>query len=509
MEETTQEAIVKAARSAATLVTVALALTGIVLVWLGWTSYHGYRVAEAIREQYLPLERLRGRILHLDEVLAMSARMAAATGNLRWEDRYRRFEPELDEAIRDAMGRAPSEISARHVAETDAANRKLVEMANRAFALVRQNRAGEANDILLGEEYEIEKKRYANGMREVVSGLGAYLDEVMGTEREEALASMFAAVGVLAISLAVWAAVIRGVSRWQTALATSLERRHEAEEALRERERRLEVLNEELEERVIDRTAQLAAANKELEAFSYSVSHDLRAPLRHLDGFVNLLLEREGPHLDESSARYLRIIGEAATRMGRLIDDLLAFSRTARAELRLQPVELADLIKDAQRELAPMSERRHIRWTVDPLPAVEGDPALLRLVLINLLANAVKFTTTRPEAEIHIGVARIDGGEAAIFVRDNGVGFDPQYGHKLFGVFQRLHRDDEFEGTGVGLATVQRIIHRHGGQVWAEGEPNRGATFYFSLRPAGQDAQNADSAPGSTDLSVVAGVGSS
>jgi len=248
----------------------------------------------------------------------------------------------------------------------------------------------------------------------------------------------------------------------------------------------LQAANRNLEETA----GKLEAANEELEAFAYSVSHDLRAPLRHVDGFVQLLLKREQERLDPTSSRYLNVIAESSDRMRQLIDDLLVFSRTGRAEMQIRRVELNELVREAQQELAPMLEERQITWEIGPLPAVEADPALLRQVWVNLLSNACKFTDPRSKARIEIG-AKKPGflekpgfSEVAIFIRDNGVGFDPQYRHKLFGVFQRLHREDEFEGTGIGLAIVRRIIHRHGGRVWAEGELDRGATFYFTLREA-------------------------
>ncbi len=236
-----------------------------------------------------------------------------------------------------------------------------------------------------------------------------------------------------------------------------------------------------LERRVAQRTAQLEAANKELEAFSYSVSHDLRAPLRHIDGFTKLLVKRESERLDSTSSRYLRIISESVAKMGLLIDELLALSRTSRQEMRTSRVELNNLIKEAQSELAPAIEGRSIQWQIGQLPAVEGDAMLLRAVVVNLLSNAIKYTRPRPQARIEIG-ASSSGDRVVVFVSDNGVGFDMQYADKLFGVFQRLHREDEFEGTGIGLATVRRIINRHGGAVWAEGEKDRGATFYFTLK---------------------------
>lgn len=239
-------------------------------------------------------------------------------------------------------------------------------------------------------------------------------------------------------------------------------------------------LNVGLERRVAERTAELEAANRELEAFSYSVSHDLRAPLRHIEGFVEILNATQANSLTADARRHLETIACSARQMGRLIDDLLAFSRTARAELKRRHVPLGDLVRAVIQDLRQDAQGRQIDWSIGELPHVEADPALLRQVLLNLLSNALKYTRTRPVARIEIG-CRQSGPEQIIFVRDNGVGFDTRYAHKLFGVFQRLHRAADFEGTGVGLANVRRIIARHGGRTWAEGELNQGATFYFSL----------------------------
>jgi PAS domain S-box-containing protein len=240
-------------------------------------------------------------------------------------------------------------------------------------------------------------------------------------------------------------------------------------------------LNAELEQRVHDRTAQLEAANRELEAFSYSVSHDLRAPLRHIGGFADLLAKAAGPGLPDKNRHYLEQILDSTRQMGCLIDDLLLFSRMGRAEMRLQPVDLEQLVEEAKKQLEPESKGRDIRWKQSALPEVRADKALLRQVMLNLLSNALKYTRPRQPAEIEIGCDGGSPGETVVFVRDNGVGFDMAYVDKLFGVFQRLHLDEEFEGTGIGLATVRRIIARHGGRTWAEGKVNAGATFYFSL----------------------------
>jgi len=243
----------------------------------------------------------------------------------------------------------------------------------------------------------------------------------------------------------------------------------------------LEASRHQLEARVDERTAELTAVNQELEAFSYSVSHDLRAPLRHIGGFVSLLDRHAGPALDAQGRRYLKTIATASTRMGQLIDDLLAFSRMSRAALVKKRVSLDSLVRDVQAEVTAQAAGRDITWMIQPLPDVDGDVSMLRLALVNLLSNAVKYTSTRPHARIEVGAAVGEGEETVVFVRDNGVGFDMQYAHKLFGVFQRLHGVEEFEGTGIGLASVRRIIQRHGGRTWAESVLDEGATFYLSL----------------------------
>ncbi len=246
-------------------------------------------------------------------------------------------------------------------------------------------------------------------------------------------------------------------------------------------EEELRLLNRELDRRVLERTAQLEAANKELEAFAYSISHDLRAPLRHIDGFLELLQKKVGTGMDEQGRHYMDTISDAARKMGLLIDDLLSFSRMGRQAISAQPVELDNLVREVIDELEPDAAGRAIDWCIGDLPVVNGDAAMLRMVLANLIANALKFTRPRQQARIEIGTLPGRASETVIFVRDNGVGFDMTYGDKLFGVFQRLHHADEFEGTGIGLASVRRIINRHGGKTWAEGAVDRGATFYFSL----------------------------
>jgi PAS domain S-box-containing protein len=241
-------------------------------------------------------------------------------------------------------------------------------------------------------------------------------------------------------------------------------------------EQEIQSLNQELAKR----STELEAINKELEAFAYSVSHDLRAPLRHMASYTELLRKKASSTLDEKCSHYIQMTLDSANRMGKLIDDLLAFSRIGRTETQKTLFSLTQLVREAVTEVRDDAEGRNIAWEIGALPDFYGDRSMLRLVLVNLISNAIKFTRTRPQAEIEIGCAEGNSDDLVVFVRDNGVGFDMRYVNKLFGVFQRLHQADVFEGTGIGLATVQRIIHRHGGKVWAEGVVDSGATFYFS-----------------------------
>jgi signal transduction histidine kinase len=275
-----------------------------------------------------------------------------------------------------------------------------------------------------------------------------------------------------------------GIAAWFVAVRRRIESdlRHARDnlqvelEQRKRREDEIRKLNNELAKRARD----LETSNNELESFAYSVSHDLRAPLRHVVGFSELLQKQASSLLDEKGRRYTQTILESSKRMGNLIDDLLAFSRIGRAETKNTLVSLDQLVKEVVAEIGQDTGGRDIVWNIDPLPVCYGDRSMLKLVIGNLLANAVKFTRMRAQAEIEIGC--VDGeNEVEVFVRDNGAGFEMQYVDKLFGVFQRLHLPEEFEGTGIGLATVRRIIHRHGGEVRAEGAVDQGATFYFSL----------------------------
>lgn len=245
-------------------------------------------------------------------------------------------------------------------------------------------------------------------------------------------------------------------------------------------EEELDRYRQHLEAQVEERTAELTVSNEELKAFNYTVSHDLRAPLRQMRGFVELLQKRMEDQLDEKSRQYALMISNSSKKMERLINDLLSFSNLCRKEVHKRGVNLSHVLKESVDQISEETKGRDILWKIGDLPTVYGEPLMLKLVFVNLISNAVKFTSTRPRAEIEIG-CRDDGSENVCFIKDNGVGFNMDYADRLFGVFQRLHTHDEFEGTGIGLANVRRIISAHGGRTWAEGSVGQGATVYFTL----------------------------
>lgn len=564
--------------------TLALSLTLLAVVWLSWMAFRDYRYVTIQAPRRTRIEELRGQVLLFDEILTMSARMAVATGDPQWEARYRRFEPQLDQILKEAMRLAPAAASHQATAQTDAAKTKLVALENRAFELVRQGQQAGARQVLSSDEYEAQKKAYADGMVEFSRSLKQTIDSMHSRRQVQVFWNVVTAAVSVPSLMVVWWVVLRTVQRWRTALVVSnrqlagaisevdrfftlsldllciadmngyfkrvspsfnqtlgwttdelvarpfldlvhpddraatlaeveklsrgvptiqFENRYQCqdgswqwlswksqpvvEEGLlyatarditkrKQAEEQIAQLNTDLHVRAVE----LAEANKELESFSYSVSHDLRAPLRSIDGFSQVLLEDYADHLDEEGKDNLQRVRKAAKTMGQLIDALLALSRVSRTELRADRVDLSALAATIAAELRESQPDRQAEFVIAPGLLVTGDQTLLRAALGNLLGNAWKYTQPRVVTRIEFGCFDREN-DTVYFVRDNGVGFDMTYVGKLFGAFQRLHRQSEFGGTGIGLATVQRIIHRHGGRAWAEGEVDQGATFYFTL----------------------------
>jgi PAS domain S-box-containing protein len=307
--------------------------------------------------------------------------------------------------------------------------------------------------------------------------------ELLRTGRWDGELKHYTADGTVVIAASRWALQRDGREQPVAVLETNndITERKRREDEIKRLNEALAKRAEGLDQQLAKRAAELEATNKELESFAYSVSHDLRAPLRHTAGFAELLQRQASSSLDDKGRRYVQMILESSKRMGDLIDDLLGFSRIGRAETRESAVDLQPLVQEIVAELRQETKDREIAWNIGPLPVCYGDRSMLKVVFMNLLSNAVKFTRIRKRAEIEVGSVGGREDQAELFVRDNGAGFDMQYVDKLFGVFQRLHLTEEFEGTGIGLATVQRIIHRHGGEIRAEGAVDQGAAFYFSL----------------------------
>lgn len=394
----------------------------------------------------------------------------------------------------------PLVLAEEQLPDTFAAARRLV-----GEEPLQQKRLGRVEDLAKawGAFAQMERQNFVEGRDYItpvsqgsgnvlMEGMRHELDALVGDEqqRRQSRARTAAWMGralfaggvgwvlVLAAVLAYWGRrQLLELAREHDAAVAGLERQNEA---LRAAEREMAELNTSLEARVEERTAALSAANRDLEGFTYSVSHDLRAPLRQVAGFAEVLDATAGPKLDGNERRALATLRDSARHSGQLMDDLLRFSKMSRKELHTLSVNLATLVDSAREALAGEVDGRQVEWTVGTLPTVRGDPSMLLLVWRNLLANALKYSRGRSPARIEVGSLAGRAGEDVLFVRDNGVGFEMSHAERLFGLFQRLH-GTEFEGTGIGLASVRRIVERHGGRVWAESSPGHGSTFYWSL----------------------------
>jgi signal transduction histidine kinase len=450
-----------------------------------WFVLASFIVVLMFALSYLSMRRLReSEVFWLEHGYQIIAELEASYITLREaESDQRTYLVNDDERFLDSLNTAANKFRA----QIDQLESLTADNPSQHVRLAKFEALGIERINILQNQVRLKQERGAEAVKqEILEGSGAQkmaetysLANEIRREEESLLAerrtrSEAGARNAVWSLAALGAAVMATLAMAYTFISREMIGRRRTEDELRR-------LNEELEDRVARRTSEIEASNKELEAFSYSVSHDLRAPLRHVASFANMLREHAAASLDETGENYLWRIVEAANSMGRLIDGLLAFSRLGRMEVSHEPVNLKQLTEEALQELQPEIEGREIVWRIGELPAVEGNREMLRTVVVNLLSNAIKFTRTRRPAQIEVGCRAARDGETVCFVRDNGVGFDMRYAGKLFGVFQRLHRARDFEGTGIGLANVQRIILRHRGSVWAESEVGRGATFYFSL----------------------------
>jgi PAS domain S-box-containing protein len=440
-----------------------------------------------------PLKDAEGRVTQWLGTNTDVETLKQAEAAVRRSEEYFRFLNDLSEATRTLAD--PSqimEVTARMLGEYMQASRCAyadVESDSERFTILHDYTDGCASTVG-GYQLSLFGQRAVETLR---GGRTLIIRDVGRELLPEDGADMFAAIGIqatiicplvkdgkLRAMMAVHQTTPREWSTGEIAMVQEVVERCWATIERRAAEEKIQQFNAELEQRVIERTAQFEMANKELEAFSYSVSHDLRAPLRAVDGFSQAVVDDYSDVVPDECRRYLQVIRDSAQKMGMLIDDLLTFSRLSRLPLGKQRVNVADLVRSVVAELEPQQSGRRIEVEIGPLPDCEGDASLLRQVWINLLSNAMKYTRNREVARVEIGFEPTAEGNA-YFVRDNGTGFDMRYAEKLFGVFQRLHRAEDYEGTGVGLAIVQRVIHRHGGHVWADAAVDRGATFHFTL----------------------------
>jgi signal transduction histidine kinase len=431
--------------------TLTFLVTGAILSWLGVGAFETYRLIKQQRWRDLRIMELRGRILQLDEVLTMSARMAAATGDTGWELRYRRFEAELDSAIKEVLRLAPERDAAE---ETDAANLALVKMENLAFGLVREGRRPEAQGVLFSENYELEKQRYSEGMARLDERLKDKVDAALDREEGRAYARLVAIVVLLPLLMITWAYAWWAISR-------RIEEHQRAESELR-------------------RTAdELGRSNAQLEQFAYVASHDLQEPLRSIASYAQLLALRYEGKLDGNADDFIRYVVDGAKRMRTLIDDLLAYSRLARDHKPLESTDCNAVVSLVLGDLAASIKERRAQVTCDGLPTLTADPSLLSHMFQNLIQNALKFAGAQAPA-IHVSATR-QLGEWVFSVRDNGIGIKPEYAERIFLIFQRLHTRDEYPGNGMGLAICKKIAEHHGGRIWVESEPGKGSIFFFTI----------------------------
>jgi signal transduction histidine kinase len=419
--------------------------------------------------------KLKENIIYLDEVLTMSARMSAETGNMSWEKRYRSYVVELDNTLNKIQQNIPSALLEEFVLSTDAANDKLVEMENKVFRFVHLNRLDSARLVLHSKEYEKQKTIYKAGMDQLAFQLDIFIKERQNAMNKSFYSELWIMGFIISILLIGWFFVFQFQNRAKKHLMNYIQLKDSLYDEIEKKAMALAIANQKLkkaEEKLID-------INKDSESFSYSISHDLRAPLRAIKGYAQIFSEDYGGKLDTEGIRLLDTIQYNALKMGKLIDDLLALSHLGRKEILKTEVDMNILTQNVINDInTTITHKAEINTSI--LHTVKADYNLLYQVMTNLVSNAIKYSSKAENPVVEIS-SEEKNGEIIYTVNDNGAGFDMEYADKLFGVFQRLHSQEEFEGTGVGLAIVQRIISKHGGKVWAKGIVNEGAVFTFTL----------------------------
>jgi signal transduction histidine kinase len=482
-------------RSPKWLLAVAMVLTGVVAVWVVREAYRSYKVTERIRQHDFKIEQVRGTIIHLDEVLTMSARMAAATGDLSWEDRYRRYEPQLDTAIQEVIALSPEAAANTAASATDAANIKLVAMENRAFALARQDRLKDAQAVLSSTEYETQKQLYADGMKRLSDLLGSAIDVALRTDQEKALLGAVMDIAVMVGLFVPWIVVFRTMRQRRAALLASnaevCKARDELETRVRERTAELTIANQALKETTDElRVAMLAAeaANRAKSEFLANMSHEIRTPMTAILGFSDLLADPDLPH--DKQGLCLNAIQRNGKALLNLINDILDLSRIEAGKATFEKADypLQPIIDDVMSVVKVRAEEKGLSLDVDrrsPLPErIHTDPARLRQILVNLLSNAVKFTE---QGGVRIGLRCLheDGGSARMqfAVTDTGIGIAAD---KMGDLFRRFVQVDgsagrRYGGTGLGLTISKRLAEVLDGDIEVASELGKGSTFTLTI----------------------------
>ena len=497
----------------------ATVLTGFVLCGFGWQTLHSYTATRVFREQRFRIQELEGTIAQLDEVLTMSARMAAATGDLKWERRYREYEPVLDNAIKEVIALEPKAYSGQGAAQTNAANIKLVDMEHRSFDLVRQGNRAQASGLLFSREYESQKQIYARGMIEVADRLRQKTRELLQSEQQKAVVNIFAVAVSLPALVVAWVVVLRMMQRWRIQLS-------ETNRQLDERARQLAEMNDELDLRVAERTAELRAnqtllleaketaekANRAKSEFVANMSHEIRTPMNAIVGMTELVLNSE---LSQEQREYLQTVKGATDSLLTVINDILDFSRIEAGKLDIDRSAfcLRDIIEETMRVVAVQADEKRLELAcqiaADTPEELLGDAVRLRQILLNLIGNGIKFTAAGEVVlEVNCDFQTEDEVVLHFTIRDTGIGIPADKLAIIFDAFTQadMSTTRNYGGTGLGLAITSRLVQLMGGRVWAESQPGQGSAFHFTARFGRHKQRLEASPPEATDMRKLSGL---